>query len=210
MVFCIDARFSDGSKQIEVLDKSTDQHTLIECDGTLYKFELHPSPGQPTFNINNIHCAHLNPVQYHSLVGKQIVIMLKDEDGAGKFLCNAFELNLDIISNEEMASRLNKRKQLDDLAKEAMEIQEKRPRITERILNYERITVSMQSVYEDAKDEDDRVTLQDCLAKFHDKYWDETRAHYLAKTDSDLSMQRVKRAEDKLTCELALLSSRCF
>ena len=60
MVFCIDARFSDESKQIEILDRSNDQLTLIECEGTVYVYDVHPSPEDPwkplpTFNIDNIY-----------------------------------------------------------------------------------------------------------------------------------------------------------
>jgi len=100
MVFCIDARFSDESKQIEILDKSNDQLTLIECEGTLYVYNVHPSPEDPwkplpTFNIDNIHGVHLNNARFHSIQGKQMMIMLKDEevygeDGYGEFLCKAY------------------------------------------------------------------------------------------------------------------------
>jgi hypothetical protein len=38
---------------------------------------------------------HLNPVKYHSIQGRQMVIMLKDEevygeDGAGEFTCKEY------------------------------------------------------------------------------------------------------------------------
>ncbi len=102
MVFCIDARFSDESKQIEILDRSNAQVTLIECEGTLYVYnDVHPSPENPwkplpTFNIDNIHSVHLNNARLHSTtMGKQMVIMLKDEevygeDGAGEFTCKEY------------------------------------------------------------------------------------------------------------------------
>ena len=96
MVFCIDARFSDESKQIEILDKSNDQLTLIECEGTLYVYDVHPSPeALPTFNIDNIYSVHLNNARFHPIQGKQMMIMLKDEevygeDGYGEFICKAY------------------------------------------------------------------------------------------------------------------------
>ena len=101
MVFCIDARFSDESKQIEILDRSNAQVTLIECEGTLYVYnDVHPSPENPeepipTFNIDNIYSVHLNNARFHPIQGKQMVIMLKDEevygeDGAGEFTCKEY------------------------------------------------------------------------------------------------------------------------
>jgi hypothetical protein len=88
MVLCIDFRFPDESKQIEVTDESNDQLTLLKCDGTLFVHNQREL--ETTFNIANLHGVQVLDARKHSSGKRHMIIMLKGEDGYGEFLCEAF------------------------------------------------------------------------------------------------------------------------
>jgi hypothetical protein len=88
MVLCIDFRFPDESKQIEVTDESNDQLTLLKCDGTLFVYNQREA--ETTFDIANLHGVQVLDARKHSSGKRHMIIMLKDEDGYGEFLCEAF------------------------------------------------------------------------------------------------------------------------
>lgn len=95
MVLCIDYRFRNESRQIEVTDESNDQLTLLKCDGTLFVYNWHEPRDKPLFDIANLHGVQLLDARKHSTGKKSMIIMLKDkerygEDGYGEFLCEDF------------------------------------------------------------------------------------------------------------------------
>jgi hypothetical protein len=190
MVICSNTSFSSERKQkIEIFDRSTDQSKLIECDGTLYVFEIHPSNLGKTFDINKVHGVALNHSMWHSIHGKEMVIQLKDEqiygkDGFGEFLCKAVSLEVD--KKHKVAFR--------DLIAEARAIENKRPHMTDRIREYERVQNDMNDAYKYAEQEDIRTFIQGCLDNIKDLCGDEADAYYLAVAKNTAKMACVKKA----------------
>jgi hypothetical protein len=197
MVLCTDNHYSDGSKKILIKDVSNAQFTLIECEGTAYVVDIKPCPRNPgkklpTFNINNVQGVILNHRMWHPINGKEMVMELKDaevygEDGYGEFLCKAF-------LPAESSMEANKKRTIDELTAEAKELEDKRPRKTERVSEYEWVREDIHVSYENAEQEDIRGVIQDCLGKIHELCEDEANAYYAAAAKHTGDLLRVKKA----------------
>jgi hypothetical protein len=215
MVLCIDFRFPDESKQIEVTDESNDQLTLLKCDGTLFVHNQREL--ETTFNIANLHGVQVLDARKHSSGKRHMIIMLKGEDGYGEFLCEAFSappqnitphaIPQNITKEEAIHSKINrKRDQLDDLTRETAEILEKRPRITPRIRRYQDLIGMIQPLYEEVETEDAGI-IQNCIDEINAKYEAEFDEYTAAKNKTDAALYRVKQIEAKITDELGLLTA---
>jgi hypothetical protein len=158
--------------------------------------DIHPCPCNPeqklpTFDINNVLGVSLNTRMCNTSKGKQMLIQLKDEevygeDGYDEFLCKALPA--------ESSMKANKKRTIDELTAEAKELEDKRPRKTERVSEYEWVREDIHVSYENAEQEDIRGVIQDCLGKIHELCEDEANAYYAAAAKHTGDLLRVKKA----------------